>query len=229
MFASFLNLLFNYMITQIAIILFMAPFYLIYRYHHSIDNGEKLTTSQHLVNFFCSRQANYLVFFWALGEALVWFVIPEFLLLLLIFMRIRRKRELLIYDIAGTAIGTVIALIVHLPDRLIARLPYIRPGMIIQTRHWYAAHGIFGLIFQPFSGIPYKVFTNLAPDFHFFLPLFIVVAVIVRMSRYYLTYVILSSIYPVLHKYVYRNYVRLYVVATFIFTLLLLRVFKSYR
>lgn len=179
-------------------------------------------------NFFTSKYANWLVFFWAMAEALVWFVIPEFLLLLLIFMRIRRKRELLYYDIGGTVAGTLVAFVFHVPERLIASLPYIQPSMVAQVKYWYNHHGILGLAYQPFSGVPYKVFTNLAPQYHFFVLTFLVVAVLVRISRYYLIYLFFSGIYPLLHKYVYRNYARLFLVATFIFSVLLLRVYMTY-
>lgn len=225
---TFLKIVLNYLIVQIGIILFMLPFYILYRRKHVPDSGVKINFSRHLEYFFTSRYANWLVFFWAMGEALVWFVIPEFLLILLIFMRIQRKRELLFYDIYGTAAGTLIAFAIHIPERLIDKLPYIQPSMITQVREWFDAHGIFGLIYQPFSGVPYKVFTHLAPEYGYFILTFLVFAVIVRISRYYLIYLFLSSIYPVLHKFVHRNYVRLFLIATFVFSVLLLKVYTSY-
>ena len=218
----------NYLIVQVGIILFMLPFYLLYRRTHVPDDEIKTNLNRHLELFFTSRYANWLVFFWAMGEALIWFVIPEFLLILLIFMRIQRKRELLYYDIYGTAVGTLIAFAVRLPERLIDQLPYIQPRMVEQVRHWFDAHGIFGLIYQPFSGVPYKVFTHLAPHYHYFFLTFLIFAVVVRISRYYLIYLFLSGLYPILHKYVYRNYVRLFLISTFIFSVLLLKVYTSY-
>jgi membrane protein YqaA with SNARE-associated domain len=163
-----------------------------------------------------------------MGEALIWFVIPEFLLLMIVFMRIRRKRELLYYDIYGTAAGTLIAYIAHLPVQSIEKLPYIQTEMVTQVKSWYDDQGIFALIHQPFSGVPYKVFTHLAPEYGFFLPLFLLFAVVVRISRYYIAYVILINIYPVLHKYVYRNYVRVAIIGTLIFSLMLWKVYTAY-
>lgn len=225
---TILKIIGNYLIVQICIILFILPFYWLYRRKHVPDGEVKVSFNRHLEYFFTSKYANWLVFFWAMGEALVWFVIPEFLLILLIFMRIQRKRELLFYDIYGTAAGTLIAFVIHLPERLIDQLPYIQPNMVTQVRHWFDAHGIFGLVYQPFSGVPYKVFTHLAPHYNYFFITFLIFAVIVRISRYYVIYLFLSSIYPVLHKYVYRNYVRLFLISTFIFSVLLLKVYTSY-
>jgi membrane protein YqaA with SNARE-associated domain len=225
---SAVGIILSYALIVGSITLFFTPFYWLYTRQHPDTDKQRPGFSLRIEHFFGSRQANYLVFFWALGEAVVWFVIPEFLLLLVIFMRIKRKRELLYYDIYGTAAGTLIALLIHLPHSAIDKLPYIQPGMIAQVQAWYAQHGVFGLLFQPFSGVPYKVFTHLAGDYHFFIPLFLLVAIAARISRYFFFYVFFATIYPVLHKYVYRNYFKLVLIAIFIFTLLLLRVNQVY-
>jgi|SRR6185312_4256678 len=217
----------NYIFILAAIALFAAPFYLWFRRAHKHTAG-KPELNREAEDFFQSRQANWLVFTWAFGEALIWFVIPEFLLLLIIFLRIRRKRELLLFDIYGTAAGTVVAYVINLPVHLIDKLPYIQPKMVAQTETWYHLHGMLGLVNQPFSGVPYKVFTFLAPHYHFFILAFLITAILVRIARYYIFFAMFSLIYPVLHKYVYRNYVRLFLAAVFIFSLLLLRVYQSY-
>jgi membrane protein YqaA with SNARE-associated domain len=226
MLTDILKIVGNYIIVQVSIIFFIMPFYIFYRRKH--PQTEKFNFNRQLENFFLSKQANYLVFFWAMGEALVWFVIPEFLLLLIIFMRIRRKRELLVYDVGGTVAGTIVAYFLHASYGTIAQLPYIQEKMISQTYEWYDHLGIWGMIYQPFSGVPYKVFTLTAASQHYFLLYFIVIAVVVRMSRYIIAFGLFNLLYPGLHKYVYRNYLKLFLIATFIFSTLLLRVYESY-
>lgn len=216
----------NYLWVQVAIILFIAPFFWFYKIRSMANKEDNFSDT--IENFFESRQANYLVFFWAFGEALVWFIIPEFLLLLLIFMRVKKKKELLIYDIYGTIAGTVVALAAHLPNSLLLKLPYIQQNMLLQVHHWYDRYGIFGLFFQPFSGVPYKVFANMAGDLKLFMPLFLFVAIIVRISRYIIFYAVFKSIYPALHNFVNRHYIKLFFVSTFIFSALLLRVYMNY-
>lgn len=220
----------NFITVLAAICLFTLPFYAVYRWRHRRHNALApwQSASHEMEQFLLSRQANWLVFAWAFGEALIWFVIPEFLLLLIIFMRIQRKRELLLYDIYGTAVGAAVAYCINLPVHLISRLPYIQPHMVTQTQAWFDQHGLLGLAYQPFSGVPYKVFTFLAPHYHFFILAFIAVALVVRMARYYLFYTIFRLSYPVVHKWVYRHYVRLALVAIFIFSALLLRVYYNY-
>lgn len=225
---SVIGLILNYFLVLACIILFMAPFYILYIRSIGGVFDTKHDFNHHLEKFFTSRYANWLVFFWAMGEALVWFVIPEFLLLLLVFMRIDKRRQLLYYDIYGTIAGTALAFAIHLPERLISKLPYVQPKMVGQVNAWYSHHGILGLAYQPFSGVPYKVFTHLAPDYHFFILGFIIFAVLVRISRYYIIYAILTSVYNSLHRYVSHNYIKLFLAGTFIFTVLLLRVYSEF-
>lgn len=218
----------NYIFIQLAILAFFAPFYLIYRYNHNKSGFKHITLNQHLENFLSSGQANYLVFIWAASEAIIWFVIPEFLLLLIIFLRIRKKIQLLTYDILGTAFGTIIALFLPLSQNEILRVPYIQENMVKQVEVWYQHMGLLGLILQPFSGIPYKVFTLTANEFGFFIPAFIIFGIMVRVSRYYVFYLVFSGIYPLLHRLIYRNYIPLFLISCFIFSIMLLKVYNLY-
>ncbi len=217
----------NYIFVQVCILLFFAPFYFLYRIRSTPKKF--ISISQEIENFFLSKWANYLVFFWAFGEALFWFVIPEFLLLLLVFMRIKRKKQLLTYDVAGTIVGTLFAFTLRLSDLTIAKIPYIQDKMIEQTLIWYDKQGIFALFNQPFSGVPYKVFTLTANRYDFFIIAFILLAVVVRMSRYLIFFGLFVGLYPGLHKFVKKNYLALFLIATFIFSIFLVKVVNNYR
>ncbi len=218
----------NYALVQGSIILFALPFFLVHTLRHRLRTESTLGASQRVEEFVTSRSMNYLAFAWALGEALVWFVIPEFLLLLVVFMRRAKKVQLLIYDVLGTLAGTVIALFVHLPMAQLVKLPYIQPNMVHQVEQWYDQFGMFGLVLQPFSGVPYKVFTSVGAGYSFFLPAFLLLAVMVRISRYVIFYTMFTTIYPVLHRFVYRHYAGLFVGASFVFSLMLLKVYSLY-
>lgn len=225
----FFSIIENYLFIQSAIILFFAPFYLIYIYNHNKYDKTKLTLSEHLEKFFISKQANYLMMTWAALEAIVWFVIPEYLLLLLVFLRIKRKVQLVIYDIYGTILGTAIAFLIPFHRNTdILTIPYLQAQMLNQVQAWYDHLGIWGLLFQPFSGVPYKVFTLTAERYDFFLPFFILLAVLVRVSRYYFFYIIFTNVYPFVHRFVYKNYLPLFFISGFLFTIALLKVYNIY-
>jgi len=179
--------------------------------------------------FFESKSINWLVFFWALAEALIWFVVPEFLLFLVVFMKIRHRANLLIYDILGTIAGTIIGLALHMSRDSMLQIPYVYEGMFTKVHDWFSNMGVWGLIYQPFSGVPYKVFLSEAPDFGFNILLFILLALALRIGRYTIFYAIFWLAYPVVHKFVLKHYAILLILAVVIFSLLLMRVSAVYQ
>ncbi len=223
------NFTLNFVFIFSTMVLFFLPFTAIFWWRNRREISRARPHFNYFMEkFFLSRESNFLVASWAAAEAVIWFIIPEFLLILVLFMKVKGKAKLVVYDVLGTIVGTIIALVLHVPETLLTRFPYIYPKMIEQVHSWYDQHGVFGLVFQPFSGVPYKVFTHLAPDYHFFIPLFIVIAVVVRMSRYVIIYELGKAVYPLLHKFVRKHYLILFVVAIIIFTFMLMRVSQTY-
>jgi len=219
----------NFIAIFVSIFLFFLPFVAIFWYRNRHQIAEKRPHFNYFMEkFFHSTESNVLVAVWAAAEAIVWFVIPEFLLILIMFMKVRRKIQLVTYDIIGTIIGTAIALWLHLPDQTLLKIPYIYQGMLTHVHQWFSDYGIWGIFFQPFSGVPYKVFNALAPDYGFFIPFFIILAVIARMIRYIVIYEVTKALYPFVHRFVRKHYAILFVVAIAIFTVLLLQVSHTY-
>lgn len=219
----------NYVFMQASILLFFAPFIVGYLLTHKEVSLKHIPFNAFAENFLASGWASALIFFWALGEALIWFVIPEFLLLLIIFLKIKNKTRLLVYDLLGTTIGTIIGLlvvpIVHI--NLLA-IPYITQGMIQQVATWYRTFGVFALFFQPFSGVPYKVFVLTVGSYPISPVVFTVLAIIVRIGRYAIFYFIFEGIYPLLHRFVSKNYVPIFILSCFVFSIIFLKVYHSY-
>lgn len=211
------------------VILFFAPFAgYFYWQHRAQIRHKKPHFNQFMELFFHSEASNWLVFFWAFAEALVWFMIPEFLLFLVIFMRVRRKRELLVYDIFGTALGTIVGLFVHWTPQTMLSVPYIFPGMVSHVRDWYEQMGVWALINQPFSGVPYKVFIAEVQYYAIPLGVFVVVAVTIRLLRYAMAYYIFILMYPVVHRLVYKHYAILFTLGIAVFTAMLMKVSGVY-
>lgn len=224
-----LNYVLNFAVIFVCMAAFFAPFVAVFYWRHRQGIREaKPHFNYFMEQFFVSRESNYLILCWAALEALVWFIIPEFLLVLVIFMKVNRKINLVIYDIIGTLIGTIIGLWLVMPQSVLLKVPYIYPQMLEQVHTWYTQYGVFGLAFQPFSGVPYKVFLEQAAAFHFFWPWFILLAVIARISRYVVVYELTKALFPLAHRFVRRHYAALFVFAVAIFTGLLMRVSQIY-
>lgn len=219
----------NFCIVFVSISLFFLPFVGVFWYRRRDEIADKRPHFNYFMEkFFHSKESNALITTWAAAEAIFWFVVPEFLLILIIFMKVRRKTQLVIYDILGTTIGTIIALMLHLPEKTLLSIPYIYQNMITHVHEWFGEYGIFGIFFQPFSGVPYKVFNALALDYGFFIPFFIVLAVIARMIRYLIVYEITKALYPFVHRFVRKHYAVLFIAAMVIFTMLLMKISHMY-
>lgn len=219
----------NFCVVFAAIFLFFLPFVAVFWYRRRREMaGKRPHFNYFMEKFFHSPESNALIATWAAAEAVIWFVIPEFLLILIMFMKVRRKAQLVKYDIIGTVIGTIIALMLHLPERTLLALPYVYQDMVTHVNGWFSEYGIFGIFFQPFSGVPYKVFNALALDYGFFIPLFIILAVVARMLRYLIVYEITKALYPFVHRFVRKHYLVLFVVATMVFTILLMKISTNY-
>ena len=219
----------HFVFVFVSMVLFFVPFVGIFYIRNRQQIREKKPHfNQFMERFFASRESNYLVMIWAAAEALVWFIIPEFLLFLMIFMKVKHKINLLKFDIIGTVIGTIIGFIWHASNETMLKIPYVFQGMIDQTHAWFEQFGIWGLAFQPFSGVPYKVFISAAPEYGFAFGLFLVLAVIVRISRYFIAYELTKALFPLFHRFVRKNYAWLFIVGIAVFTGFLLKVSFAY-
>lgn len=220
----------NFLIIFASIVLFFAPFVAVFWYRHRHQIKEVGPHFNYFMErFFTSREFNGLVFTWAMLEALIWFVIPEFLLILVIFMKVKKKFDLVLYDVLGTIAGIAIGLIVVVDEAVFLKIPYIYQSMLDQVTVWYNELGVFGLVHQPFSGVPFKAFLHEAQNYDFFWPAFVVIAIFARMIRYLIIYQATKFLYPAFHTFVRKHYAILFVAACLIFTALLMRVVELYK
>jgi membrane protein YqaA with SNARE-associated domain len=114
-----------------------------------------------------SNGAARLQFAWALGEATVWPILPDFLLLPLVLSKPRHAARLLLRSIAGMALGgSCLYLFAYRQPagalRLLHRLPTVRARAIDHAQRNLAARGLAAFLVQPVSGVPFKVWALLA-------------------------------------------------------------------
>lgn len=117
--------------------------------------------------FAASRAGAWLMFLWALAEATVWPVIPDFLLAPLAAANRRRFAVPLAAAIAGSTLGGIVAYLVAslLPDHagtLLRLLPLVNERQISTAEQSLTAWGVAAFLFQPWSGVPLKVWAVVA-------------------------------------------------------------------
>ncbi len=106
-----------------------------------------------------------LAFVWALAEATVWPIMPDALLVPLVARRPRSWWRLVVGAALGTLVGGTVSYCIgrSRPDEAaVVALPLVRRPMVQAAARWLTGAGARGVLRQPPSGVPYKVFARLA-------------------------------------------------------------------
>jgi membrane protein YqaA with SNARE-associated domain len=142
------------------------------------------TVYERVASFARSRAALWLVFGWAVAEAMWWPLIPDFFIAPLALAAPGRVLLLAGVATAGSVTGGTVAF--HLGgvgEWLASTAPLLTPRMHGQAVVWMSEQGVGALLQQPLSGIPYKVFALHAADVGLALPAFVAMSVAARGLR----------------------------------------------
>jgi membrane protein YqaA with SNARE-associated domain len=114
------------------------------------------------------RTGPTICFLWAVGEATVWPVIPDVALFALLLAAPRRAPRLLLATTAGACIGGVITvaaatLAPHAALTVVTHVPLVHPRSIPVVESHLATQPLpLAFLYQPWSGIPFKLWAVLA-------------------------------------------------------------------
>jgi membrane protein YqaA with SNARE-associated domain len=126
-------------------------------------------------------------FGWSLAEAVIWPFMPEAVLVPLATAHPGRWWKLAIAAALGSTCGGAVSYAIGAAgaaDRLLPRLPLVRPAMVRDARGWLTQEGGIGLRHQPLSGLPVKVFALAAAPSGVSLPAFLCCAAVARAARF---------------------------------------------
>lgn len=116
-------------------------------------------------NLATSGSGLVLGFVWGFGEALIWPVIPDFYVFALVPASPERWWLIAASTSAGSVVGGALGFWLAFARGSTWPMdfaPLVTEGMIHQAGTWLASYGSLGVLRQPLSGIPYKVFVYLA-------------------------------------------------------------------
>jgi membrane protein YqaA with SNARE-associated domain len=107
------------------------------------------------------------MFGWAFAEATVWPIIPDALLVPMAAGNRRRSHVPLLAAVQGMALGgTALYLFAFVAprraSRLLVRLPTVHERAIAGAQSRLNARGVWAFFWQPWSGIPFKVWAVVA-------------------------------------------------------------------
>lgn len=152
-----------------------------------LASSARPTPFARLRDFATSSAAPRLMFAWAFAEALIWPIVPDFALLPLMLVAPGRAVALVTAAIAGSATGGFVAYLVGASSAgpsLLGAAPLVTDRMIEAAGRALSDRGALGLLDQPLSGIPYKVFALQAAPAGVDVPAYLAMSAAVRGARF---------------------------------------------
>jgi len=152
--------------------------------HHRLLSRVSAQLSKHAIQ-------HAIAFAWGLGEAIVFFVIPDVLVTRAALTSLRFGMATVAYALAGSLLGGALSYLWGASDLAGARhvldaLPAISIDMLDRAQQALAIDGMCAALLGSFTGVPYKVFAIHAAGAGIALPEFLLASIPVRATRFVL-------------------------------------------
>jgi membrane protein YqaA with SNARE-associated domain len=113
-------------------------------------------------DFAQSAKGDKLLALWSFMEAIVWFIFPDFLLFPLVLLAPEKATRRIVIAMTTSILGAIVMvlLLVTVPlevTNLIFKLPFTHQAMLLKIDALAQSYSHWSVLFQPFSGIPAKV------------------------------------------------------------------------
>ena len=136
---------------------------------------------------------------WGLAEASVFFIVPDVLLSWYALSGIRRALTACLYALAGALAGGTLIWFWgrHDPEAfraLFLSLPGIDEAMIAGVRSQLESMGLTAVFLGPLKGTPYKIYALEASILDYPYPLFLLISIPARLTRFVLVTLLVGGI-----------------------------------
>lgn len=121
--------------------------------------------------FASSSAGTALLAIWSFLEAICWFILPDYLLLIHVALCPTHAKRFAILSLVSSMAGSIVMLFLaaRFPEQVghfLFTLPFTSADMLSKTQHLEHSFGVSATLLQPVSGIPAKVWTY-AAVYHF--------------------------------------------------------------
>ena len=104
---------------------------------------------------------------WSFCEASFWFVAPDFLLVIFAFLKPTHKNKFFAVALLASFLGGVVYYILNLfaldsLGEILRHTPFVTDRMILFVQETYGKYGHLGVLFQSFTFMSFKIWTNVA-------------------------------------------------------------------
>jgi membrane protein YqaA with SNARE-associated domain len=130
-----------------------------------------------------------LLFVWSFFEASVWFLAPDFLVMLYCFSGKAKIRRLLGVALAGSLLGGILYYLfcIQYPSEargLLLTTPFISSQKLSFVSGLYDSYGVLGAFAQSVTLVPFKIWTNLMIEYRFSPAAYFLLVMMSRFLRF---------------------------------------------
>ncbi len=145
---------------------------------------------------------------WGFAEATLFFIMPDLIITLACLGSVKHGARQLAAVLVGALVGGMLMYMLACSQsaemaRLVDAVPFVRSAMFDSVRGDYEAHGLWAACKGPLTGIPYKVYAVIAPDFIPFYSFF-VGSIPARLERLVVTFAIFAVLGVLARRYLTR-------------------------
>jgi membrane protein YqaA with SNARE-associated domain len=155
---------------------------------------------------------------WGFAEATFFFIVPD---VFIAYRGLRGYKPALIaclYALIGALLGGSILFLWSLHSQaslhFVQHVPGVTAPMLQSANMDYAHHGVSALLIAPTRGIPYKLYTVVAPRYHIAFLAFLLFSVIARLARFVAVALVTATLSTALKNRINYKY-RLAILVTF--------------
>jgi membrane protein YqaA with SNARE-associated domain len=176
-----------------------------------------------------SRFALILLTVWAFFEASFWFIIPDFILLVLCMLNPKNYKKFFIFTILSSLIGITFyfLFVSNYPSislNILMNTPFINQNMIDSINTLYNNEGIVSSLWQTTTFFPVKVWTYQAALHNFDLFLYLFFLAISRSIRMFIISFTFSFLGRKFNRFIRRNLLWMLIVYILVFFAILFQV-----
>ena len=147
----------------------------------------------------------FAAFLWGVAEGSFFFIVPDVIITAAALFSPRKSWKHVVAVLTGSLIAGSALFYWSTSDpekslNTVMQVPFVRQKMVTKVKEEFKQHGAFALCLGPSSGIPYKLYSVLAPSYTTFTK-FIIVSIPARLERFIITWILFACLGALLRHY----------------------------
>ncbi len=191
--------------------------------------GKKI--DKNIEGFISPNLSSFFSFIWGFCEGIFFFVVPDVIVGYISIYNRKRGFYSLVASIIGSLLSAIVIFYISIyynMTNFLLNIPLITIQLIDNVQQQFILNGIPAVLYGPFNGIPYKIYSVVAANFNLSLPLFLLYSIISRISRILPVYILTSILGFIFKKQIVKNAKHTFIIYLIIWLIIYFLYFLSF-